>query len=284
MGILPVSGTLNTPEDLSGAPDTGLIADLTTSTGANINAWRLALQTQAFLERDARYGSRYIESNYAHFGVVSSDARLNLPEYLGGNSTRLSITPVAQTSNTPASGTPQGNLAAYGLANTVPNGFVKSFEEHCIVLGLVSVRAQLSYQQGLDREWTDQTRLDMYFPDFANIGEQAILTQEIYCTGDPANDLVVFGYQERFGHMRWWQNKITGIMRSTAATPLDIYHLAQKFTSAPVLGATYVQENPPIARVVAVPSEPNFIFDGYIDAVLARRMPTRGIPGSLKNF
>jgi len=259
-------------------------ADLTQATAATINQLRQAIQVQGMYERDARCGTRYTEIIQGHFGVISPDARLQRPEYLGGGSNPIKINPVVQTSNTPANGTPQGNLAAYGVLGSTPNGFVKSFTEHCLIIGLVSVRADLNYQQGLHRHWTDQTRFDLYWPGLAHLGEQSVLMKEIYCTGDATNDSTVFGYQERYGHLRYKPSQITGIMRSTAASTVDVWHLAQKFTSAPTLGDTFIKETPPISRVVAVNTEPQFIFDAWFNFNAVRPMPTYSTPALLARF
>lgn len=262
---------------------TGLRADLTNATAATINDLRYAFQVQALLEKDARSGTRYPEVIRAHFGVIHPDLSWR-PVYLGGGTTPIKINPVVQTSATGATGTAQGNLAAFGTVGTQPNGFVQSFTEHTIILGLCSVRADLTYQQGLSRKWTDQTRYDMYWPALANIGEQTVYTKEIYCTGASGNDDTVFGYQERYAHMRYKPSMITGILRSTAASTLDVWHLAQKFTSAPTLGDTFIKETPPISRVVAVNTEPQIILDSWIDVKAARPMPLYGTPFQLSRF
>ena len=162
-------------------------------------------------ERDARGGTRYTEIIRAHFGVVSPDARLQRPEYLGGGSVPINVYPVAQTSNTPTSGTPQGNLAGYGLVSDHGGGFIKSFTEHCLIIGLVSVQADLNYQQGLNRMWSRLTRFDFYWPALSHIGEQSVLNKEIYAQGTSADD-DVFGYQERFAEYRYKPSQITGAL------------------------------------------------------------------------
>ncbi|AXH76386.1 MAG: major capsid protein [Microviridae sp.] len=259
----------------------GLYADLSTATAATINALRLAFQTQALLERDARGGTRYTEIVRSHFGVVSPDARLQRTEYLGGGSTPINISPIPQTSATGATGTVQGNLAAMGTLAASGHGFVKSFTEHGLILGLVSVRADMTYQQGVEKMWTRQTRYDWYWPSFAQIGEQPVYLKELYALGTTANDTTVFGYQERYGEMRYKQSKITGKLNSLAATPLDNWHLAQKFASAPTLGDTFIKETPPIDRIVAVTTEPQIILDAHFNLKCARPMPVQGTPFSL---
>jgi hypothetical protein len=254
--------------------------DLSQATAATINSLRQAITIQQMYERDARGGTRYTEIIRSHFGVISPDARLQRPEYLGGGSSPINIHPIAQTSSTDAT-TPQGNLAAMGTATQSGHGFVKSFTEHCLIIGMVSARADLNYQQGLQKMWTRSTRFDFYWPTFATIGEQAVLNKEIYCqgTGNPTQDAAVFGYQERYAEYRYKPSIITGKFRSTYATPLDTWHLAAKFTSLPVLDTTFIQENPPMSRIKAVTSEPDFIFDSYFNFIAARPMPVFGIPG-----
>ena len=268
-----------------GTSTTGLYADLSTATAATINQLRQAFQIQKMYERDARGGTRYTEVIRAHFGVISPDARLQRPEYLGGGSTPININPIAQTSGTSASGTttPLGNLAAMGTMRAKGHGFVKSFTEHGYIIGLCMVRADLSYQQGLNKMWTRSTRFDFYWPALSHIGEQAVLNQEIYCDGS-ANDSNVFGYQERYAEYRYKPSLITGQFSSTYATPLDYWHLAQKFTALPALNSTFIVENPPISRVVAVTSEPQFLLDTYFALKCARPMPVYGVPGLIDHF
>jgi hypothetical protein len=258
-----------------------LYADLSDATAATINQLRQAFQLQKLYERDARGGTRYTEIIRSHFGVVSPDQRLQRPEYLGGGSTRININPIAQTSSTDGT-SPQGNLSAFGVGS-LQNGFTKSFTEHCIILGLASVRADLTYQQGLDRMYSRSTRYDFYWPALSHVGEQSILNKEIYADGS-SNDDDVFGYQERYAEYRYKPSKITGAFRSNAATPLDSWHLAQDFASVPVLNQTFIEENPPISRVVAVTSEPEFLFDSYFDLKCARPMPVYSVPGMIDHF
>lgn len=265
----------------------GLYADLSSATAATINQLRLAFQTQKLLERDARGGTRYTEIIRSHFGVVSPDARLQRPEYLGGGSASINISPIAQTSGTSASGTttPLATLAAVGTGVSKGSGFAQSFTEHGVVIGLVSVRADLTYQQGLARWWSRSTRYDFYFPAFAMLGEQSILNKEIYATGD-TGDATVFGYQERWAEYRYFPSKITGLFRSTASGTLDAWHLAQKFTSAPTLNSTFINDTPPIDRVTAVssPTGKHFLFDSVFDITMARPMPMYSVPGLIDHF
>ena len=265
-----------------------LYADLSSATAATINQLRQSFQIQKLLERDARGGTRYTEIVRAHFGVISPDARLQRPEYLGGGSSPLIVTPIAQTSGTGISGstTPQGDLAAVGTIMANRHGFTQSFTEHGVIIGLVSVRADLTYQQGLDRMWSRSTRYDFYFPAFAMLGEQPVYNKEIYVRGD-ANDNLVFGYQERWAEYRYKPSKITGLFKSTSAGTIDNWHLAQKFSSLPTLNSTFIQDNPPVDRVVAVGAAANgqqFIFDSFFDCKTARPMPLYSVPGLIDHF
>lgn len=265
-----------------------LYADLSEATAATINQLRQSFQIQRLLERDARGGTRYTEIIRAHFGVISPDARLQRPEYLGGGSTPIVINPIAQTSATTVTGSdsPLGNLGAMGTALAKGQGFTQSFTEHGVIIGLASVRADLSYQQGMRRMWSRQTRYDFYFPAFSHLGEQAVLNKEIYARGD-ANDDDVFGYQERWAEYRYNPALITSLFRSTAAGTLDAWHLAQKFTSLPTLNDTFISDNPPVDRVVAIGAEANgqqFIFDSFFDLRVARPMPLYSVPGLIDHF
>jgi hypothetical protein len=265
-----------------------LYADLSTATAATINQLRQSFQIQKLLERDARGGTRYTEIVRAHFGVVSPDARLQRPEYLGGGSTPITINPVAQTGQTGLTGgsTPLGTLSAVGTAVSHGHGFSQSFTEHGYVIGLVNVRADLTYQQGLRKMWQRSTRYDFYFPAFAMLGEQAVLNIELYHNGVAA-DANVFGYQERWAEYRYSPARVTGLFRSTSAGTIDPWHLAQKFTALPTLGDTFIQENPPVSRVVAVGAAANgqqFLFDSFFDMKVARPMPLYSVPGLIDHF
>lgn len=259
-----------------------LYADLSQATAATINSLRQAFQLQRLYERDARGGTRYTEILRSHFGVVSPDARLQRPEYLGGSSVRVNINPVQQTSATDST-SPQGNLAAFGVVANRDSGFKKSFVEHGYIIGLVNLRADLNYQQGLNRMWSRQTRFDFYWPVLAHLGEQAILSKEIFADGS-AQDDDVFGYQERYAEYRYYPNMITGKMRSTDPTPLDVWHLAQKFTNRPVLNSQFIEENVPIDRVLAVTNEPEVLLDCYFNLSCVRPMPVYSVPGLVDHF
>lgn len=261
----------------------GMIADLSNVSAITINSLREAFQMQRLYERDARGGTRYTEILRSHFGVVSPDSRLQRPEYLGGSESMIIINPVVQNSATEDTGTPQGNLSAFGLCASSKHGFTKSFVEHGVIIGLVEVRAPLSYQQGIPRAFSRRTRFDYYWPVFAHLGEQTILNKEIYAQGNSQDD-GIFGYQERYAEYRYFPNTITGEFRSTYAQTLDYWHLAQKFDSLPVLNDEFIQDKPPVERVVAVQSEPQFIFDSFFKMKCARPMPVYGVPGLVDHF
>ena len=271
-------------ENLMFGSESGLIADLSSATAATINSLRTAFQMQKLLERDARGGTRYTEIIRSHFSVVSPDSRLQRPEYLGGSSKPITMNPVAQTTQTFESGTPQATLAAYATSESPGNGFSKSFVEHSVIIGLVSVRADLTYQQGIPRMFSRKSRFDFYWPTLSHLGEQNIFNREIYCTGDPLIDDETFGYQERYAEYRYFPSKITGKFRSTDPQTLDIWHLSQEFADTPTLSAQFIEEQPPVDRIVAVPSEPQLIFDSYIEIKCARPMPTYSVPGLIDHF
>lgn len=265
--------------------------DLASATATTINALREAFQVQRMYEKDARGGTRYTELLRSHFGVVSPDARLQRPEYLGGGTSPVNINPIAQTSESSDASTPQGNLAAMGTFSFGSKGFVKSFTEHEIVIGIASARADLNYQQGMNRMWSRSTRFDFYWPSLAHLGEQAILNKEIYTQGSsvltPGGtpvDEEVFGYQERYAEYRYKPSLVTGLFRSNAAQSLDVWHLSQDFGALPTLSATFIEENPPIDRIIAVPSEPQFMMDVFHKFTCARPMPTFATPGLIDHF
>ena len=255
-----------------------LIADLTDATAATINQLRLAFATQKFLEIQARGGSRYIEVIKNHFNVTSPDARLQRPEYLGGGSSPVNISPVAQTSSTDST-TPQGNLSAIGTTVLSGHSFTKSFTEHTIVIGLVSVRTDLTYQQGLNRMFSRETIYDYYWPTLSTIGEQAVKNKEIYAQGT-ADDELTFGYQERYAEYRYKPSSVTGKFRSNATGTLESWHYAQEYASLPLLGDSWIQvTDTNVQRTLAVASEPQFIFDSLFKLRCTRPMPVNSIPG-----
>ncbi|AXH76218.1 MAG: major capsid protein [Microviridae sp.] len=260
---------------------TQIKADLADATAATINELREAFQIQRLYERDARGGTRYTEILQSHFGVTSPDARLQRPEYLGGNKTELQMQPVPQTSSSDTT-SPQGNLSALATMST-RGGFSKSFVEHGVLIGMACVFADLTYQQGMNRMWSRRDRWDFYWPALAHLGEQAVLNQEIYAQGTSA-DTQTFGYQERYAEYRYKPSQITGKMRSNATGSLDVWHLAQDFTSLPALNASFIEENPPVDRVIAVTTEPEFIFDWYFDLKTTRPMPVYSVPGLIDHF
>ena len=265
---------------VSAAGAGNVTVDLANATGATINTLRQSFQIQKFLERDARGGTRYVEKVLSHFGVRSSDARLQRPEYLGGGSTVVNINPVPQTGQTAT--TPQGNLAAFGTVSD-KSGFTKSFEEHGYIIGLANVRADLTYSQGLHKMWSRSTQYDFYFPTFAHLGEQSVLNKEIYHQGTSADE-DVFGYQERWSEYRYRNSQITGKFRPAATSSLDPWHLSEEFTSLPTLSSTFIQSNTPMDRVLAVTTEPEFIMDIYFDLKCTRPMPTYSPPGLIDHF
>ncbi|AXL14742.1 major capsid protein [Microviridae sp.] len=281
----------NSPVHVSGTPSpsggilswstTALEADLSSATAATINEIRTAFQIQRLYERDARGGTRYTEIIRSHFGVISPDARLQRPEFLGGGTQRVNVTAVPNTAGNLT--TPQGNLAAYGVSTGSDHRFSKSFTEHCIILGLVSVRADLNYQQGLNRMFSRSTRWEFFWPALAHLGEQEVFNREIYLQGT-SEDTEIWGYQERYAEYRYKPSEITGSLRSTVNPSLDTWHLAQHFTSLPQLNSTFIEENPPIDRIIAVQNEPQFIFDAFFDLKCTRPMPTYGVPGMVDHF
>lgn len=296
------SGSVNMASGLGSDGDlnwvtTGLEADLSTATAATINAIREAFQLQRLLERDARGGTRYIEMVRSHFGVESDDARLQRPEYMGGGSTRIMVHPVEQTGvQTNQNPSPPGALSGYGTGAYDGRAFRKSFTEHGVIIGLTSIRAELKYQQGLDRMFSRRTRYDYYFPTLAHLGEQAVLNKEIYAQGsaNPTEDEAVFGYQERNAEYRYKPSRVAGRMRSNArfspsgGTPGDAstqqWHFAQDFGALPLLNDSFIQEDPPIARSLAVTNEPEFLMDLYFSLDCVRPMPVYSVPGFVDHF
>lgn len=257
-----------------------LYADLTEATAANINEIREAVYLQQLLERDARGGTRYTEVIKSHFRVDHPDQQWR-PEYLGGGTVPITISPVPQTSESGT--TKQGHLAAVGYGSATGIRWTKSFTEHCTLIGLCSVRADLTYQQGIARMWKRSTRYDFYWPSMAFLGEQEVLDGEIFADGTSA-DADTFGYNERWSEYRYALSKITGKLRSDATSSLDKWHLSQDFASLPVLNYSFIRETPPISRVVAVTSEPEFVFDGYLRLMCTRPMPTFSVPGMVARF
>ena len=262
-----------------------LFADLSSATAATINDLRLAFQTQRLLERDARSGTRYVETILAHYGVTVPDFRLQRPEFLGGGSSRVNITPVAQTTyqGTPTDEDAKGALAGFGTVSGT-HGFTKSFVEHGVLIGLANVRSDITYSQGIERYWTKDTRYDFYYPVLSMIGEQSVLNKEIYYGAATPDG--VFGYQERYGEYRYKPSRLSGRMMVDDASTLAAWHLSEDFATEPSLGNTFIQSNTsdPLDRAVAVSTEPHFIADFFFDMKCARPMPLYGVPGNLDHF
>lgn len=267
----------------------GLFADLSSVSAVSINSLRQAFQLQRALERDMRGGVRYVEQLLSHFGVRSPDARLQRTEYLGGGTMPIQIHTVANTNG--ASGSTQAQLAAFAVGANTSVGFVKSFVEHGYIICLASARADLTYQQGVPKMFDRWQRFDFYYPVFAHLGEQIIKNKEIMAQGEDVVDQsgrvideLPFGYQERYGEYRYGVNKITNRLRSDYGYSLDVWHLAQYFDNLPTLNATFLAENPPMDRIEAVTSEPDFILDALITLNCVRPMPLYGVPGLVDHF
>jgi len=267
------------PDD-QGLPS--VYTDLSRATAATINDIRTAFQIQKLLERDARGGTRYIEIILSHFNVQSPDARLQRPEYLGGGSATIVINPVAAT--VASEEAPQGNLSAVGTG-LLRGNMSHSFTEHGHILALISTRSDLMYQKGVDKMWSRKTRYDYYWPALSHLGEQAILNKEVYLTlGDDIKNEGIWGYQERYAEYRYQPSRITGLFRSEHPESLDVWHLSQDFTELPALSPLFVVDLPPIDRVVAVPTEPDLIIDGWHNIKATRPMPIYAVPGLVDHF
>lgn len=250
----------------------------------DINLFRQAMQIQTFLERLARGGSRYTEMVENIFGVKNPDARLQRPEFIGGGSTPLQFTPIAQTA--PTAGVP---LGALGAAGTAVGGSTASYAatEHGVILCLLSVKSELSYSQGVARFWDRKTLYDFYNPAFAGLGEQAVLRREIFATGVPTDDNTVFGYQERYHELRTHYSGVRGLFRPTAAGNIDEWHLSQVFSPAPTLSQTFIEDSPPMTRVLAAGSAANgmqYLADIHVRCEMTRPVPVYGTPVSLGRF
>lgn len=257
------------------------VANLASATAATINQLRESIAIQQILERDARLGTRYTERIYGQFGVVVPDFRAQRPEYLGGGSQRIDVSGVAQTTYQATETIQDARGAMSGVATAAAqSGFFKSFVEHGWIIGLVSLRADLTYADKIDRKWTRKTRYDFYDPAFAHLGEQAVLNREIWYQNNGAGSGTVFGYQERWAEYRYGISQITGKFRSEASGTLDAYHLAIDFDSQPALNATFIESNTPTARILATgSSEPALLLDMYFKTRWARPMPVYSVPG-----
>ena len=266
-----------------------LFVDLAGGTGPTVNLFRQYFQTQKFMERQARGGTRYTELIQSHFGVRPPDYRLDRPEYIGGGKVPILTNAIPQTSSTGLTGatTPMGTLAATGYANGKV-GFNYSSQEHGYIIGLVNVRADLTYQQGMRKHWSRSTIYDFYFPVFAMLGEQAILTKEIYVSGTASDD-VAFGYIPRWDEYRHFPAEITGIFRSTATGTLDYWHSSQKFGGVPTLNATFITDdtlttlNRNFAAGASAQGQ-QFLCDFMFTGRAARPLPMNSVPGMIDHF
>nr|WNN13368.1 MAG: major capsid protein [Microviridae sp.] len=249
---------------------------------ATINQLRTAFQIQKLYEKDARGGTRYISVLKSHFGVTSPDARLQRPEYLGGNRVPINVNQVIQQSGTGAGAdTPQGTVVGMSQTTDSNHDFIKSFTEHGYIIGVMVARYDHTYQQGIERHWSRKTRFDYYWPVFANIGEQAVLNKEIYAQGNVKDD-EVFGYQEAWSDYRYKPNRVTGEMRSAYQQSLDVWHLADDYNSLPSLSDSWIREDKnTVDRVLAVKSTvSNQLFaDIFVQNRATRPMPMYSIPG-----
>ena len=253
-----------------------------------INQLRQAFQVQKFYERMATGGSRYIEILKSMFGVVSPDARLQRPEYLGGNRIPINMSQVVQTSQTNT--TPQGNVAAYSVTSDYHSDFTKSFVEHGYIIGLMVIRYKHIYQQGVERMWSRKSKFDFYWPLFANLGAQPILNKEIYAQGsevvdtktDQPFDDEVFGYQEAWAEYRYKPSRVSAEMRSNFSNSLDIWHLGDDYNSLPSLSDDWIREDwNPVDRVIAVSQKgyDSFLADILVKNKTTQPMPVFSIPG-----
>ncbi|QXP08021.1 MAG: major capsid protein [Arizlama microvirus] len=270
-----------------------LFTDLSNATAATINALRLAFQTQKLLERDARGGSRYVEQLMSQFGTRSDDARLQRPEYLGGSRIPITINPIAQTAaydtTVGANESPVGNLGAEMHASGHKRTFTYAATEHGYIIGVACVRATPTYQQGTRKHWRRTSRLSYYFPVFAMIGEQAVATQEIYQPINNTPATATWGYQEAWAEMRYTPNEITGVLRSTAALPIDWWHLSEEFSAEPALNAAFITDKTfeVLSRALATGNaqwSAQIIMDIQHDSQVARLMPTYSVPGLIDHF
>ena len=278
-GVFYETASETNPFDAASWNQPKLEADLSGATATSINDLRTAFQIQKLLERDARGGTRYIELILSHFAVQSPDYRLQRPEFIGSGSAPINMNPIAST--VALENNPQGQLAAYGTG-LAKAGFTHSFTEHGIVMGMISMTADLTYQQGVDRLWKRQTRYDYYWPSLSHLGEQAITGEEIYF--DTTGNEDVFGYQERYAEYRYKPSRVTGQFRSNYSASLDVWHLAQDFDTRPTLSTEFLREDPPIGRVIAVPAEPHWICDAWFNYKCTRPMPVYSVPGLIDHF
>lgn len=269
---------VNVPNKVDAFTGNWLGADLSNVTAATINQLRQAFQIQKLLEKDARGGTRYREVLREHFGVISPDSRMQIPEYLGGYRLPINVSQVIQTSSTDGT-SPLGNTAALSVTTMNKPMFTKSFTEHGFIMGLAVVRTDQTYQQGIERMWSRKGRYDYYWPVLANIGEQAILNKEIYAQGNE-KDNEAFGYQEAWADYRYKPSKVTALFRSNAAQSLDAWHYAQDYNALPTLSTAWMEQtDTEMKRTLAVQNQPDFIADFYFMNKTTRCMPVYSIPG-----
>lgn len=250
----------------------GLKADLSSATAATINSIRQAFQLQKWMELNARGGVRYVESVLAHFGVRSSDARLQRPEFLGGGRSPIVVSEVIQTSVTAA--TPQGNLAGHGFSAQQSHEFTKSFEEHGYIIGILSIMPRTAYQQGIPRMWNRGSKLDFYWPSFAHLGEQGVLNKEIYAQHAAPDG--IFGYVPRYEEYRSRESAVCGDFRST----FNYWHMGRIFSSDPALNSAFVTADP-TKRINAVTDKHNCWVQILNNVTAVRPIPRQGTPGLL---
>lgn len=271
------TGTTESPGDDLTWDDPGLETDLSSATSININQFRQLVAVQQIMELDARAGTRLPELTKARWGVTVPDYRIQRPEYLGGGSQNISVTPVpTQTLNT-GNDTYVGDLGGYGTSAGT-HGYTHSFTEHGYVITLVSIRADNTYYQGIPRHWSRQTRFDYFEPSLAHLGEQEILNKELYADGSAADD-ETFAFQERFAEYKYGNSMVTGLMRPNHPTNLSQWNLAQVYGSLPTLSEAFIQENPPVDRVIAIDTEPHFLLDVFFENQCTRVMPVHNTPG-----
>nr|QJB20603.1 MAG: major capsid protein [Microvirus sp.] len=288
VGIEGASGGINSQPERwlsiqmanNNAPN--IYADMSTVSAATINALRQAFQYQGILETDARGGTRFVEFLMAHFGVTAEDYRIQRPEYLGGDTARLNVAPIAQTSATVGGSTPQGNLSAFVVGGHKHVGFVKSFVEHGCIIGYVRARADMTYQNGLHRRFTRQSRYDFYLPSLAHLGEQVVRQDEIFFDGNATNGALAFGYQERWAELRYHPSSISGNMRVSNPNSFSIWLLTLNYTVAPALNQSFIEEQTPFTRIMATNyAGAQFYGDFAFNNVVARVMPVNSVPSTL---
>mgnify|MGYP001229976901 CR=1 FL=1 len=275
-------GSIYLEEDPNNSGYPNIIADLSEAASATINQLRESFQLQAFLERSQIGGQRYKEIIYSMFGTLTGDARLDRPEFLGSGRSRINVTPIPQTSSTDTT-TPQANMSGYGTVGFSGHKFSKSFTEHGCVVGLACVFSDLNYFQGIAREWSYRDRYDFYWPAFAHLGEQGILNQEIFVQ-NTSDDSGIFGYAEKYAELRYKNNQLTGLMRPNVTGTLDAWHLAQDFTALPALNSSFIEEDPPIDRIVATATQPDLFLDIFFKLRCARPLPMYATPITLSRF